>query len=156
GSLSLDLAATVDVVLKDNKPIKIPTGVQGPLGPNGQSYGALILGHSSAALKGLIAVPGVIDADSHEEIMIVTFTHFPPLSIPTGGRIAQLVPVLQLVQEASGLLRRTGGFGSTGGLVLLTLSIEQHPLVMTLLQQGQDSICLRVLLDTGTDVTIIS
>ncbi|KAF4796737.1 hypothetical protein TURU_081694 [Turdus rufiventris] len=156
GSLGLDLAATVDVVLKDNKPIKIPTEVQGPLGLNGQSYGALVLGRSSAALKGLIVVPGVIDADSHEEIMIVAFTHFPPLSIPAGSRIAQLVPVPQLVQEASGPLQRMGGFGSTGGQVLLTLSMEQHPLVMALLQQGEDIIHLRVLLDTSADVTIIS
>ena len=102
-------------------------------------------------------MPEVVDADSHEEIMIVAFTHFLPLSISAGSHIAQLVPVPQLVQEASGpLRRRTGGFGSTGGLVLLTLSMEQHPLVMALLQQGQDSICLWVLLDTGADVTIIS
>ncbi|KAF4804326.1 hypothetical protein TURU_008831 [Turdus rufiventris] len=156
GSLGLDLAAAVDVVLKDNKPIKIPIEVQEPLGLNGQSYRALVLGRSSAALKGLIVVLGVIDADSHEEIMIVAFAHFPPLSIPAGSRIAQLVPVPQLVQEASGPLQRMGGFVSTGGLVLLTLSMEQHILVMALLQQGQDSIRLRILLDTGADMTIIS
>ncbi|TRZ10604.1 hypothetical protein HGM15179_016501 [Zosterops borbonicus] len=44
GSLSLNLAATVDISIKDNRPVPIPTGVKGPVTYQGQSVPALLLG----------------------------------------------------------------------------------------------------------------
>ncbi|NXC91854.1 POK9 protein, partial [Cercotrichas coryphoeus] len=156
GSLGLDLAAAIDIVLKDTKPVKIPTGVHGPLILNGQSYGALLLGRSSTTLQGLTVEPGVIDAGYTGEIMIMAHTRFPPISIPAGSRIAQLVPLPQLVKEARGPLRGTGRFGSTGGLVLLTLTMEQRPVVEAILCFAHQEKRLRALLDTGADITIIA
>ncbi|KFU83345.1 hypothetical protein M959_04720, partial [Chaetura pelagica] len=142
--------------LSDTKIVKIPTGVKGPLLIAGQNCGALLLGHSSATMKGLTVAPGVIDADYAGEIMIMASTSFPPLFIPAGSSIAQLVPLPQLVQEAAGPVRGSAGFGSTGGLALLTLTMDQHPLVHATLQQGAKQIQLQALLDTGADITIVS
>ncbi|NXD45325.1 POK9 protein, partial [Copsychus sechellarum] len=156
GSLGLDLAAAIDIVLKDTKPIKIPTGVQGPLVIDGQPCGALLLGRSFTTLQGLTVEPGVIDADYTGEIMIMAHTRFPPMSIPAGSRIAQLIPQQQLIKEARGPVRGSEGFGSTGGLALLTLTMEQRPVVEATLQFGSDKKQLRALLDTGADITIIA
>ncbi|NXC91892.1 POK9 protein, partial [Cercotrichas coryphoeus] len=156
GSLGLDLATAIHILLQDTKPIKIPTGFCGRLILNGQSYGALLLGRSSTTLQGLTVESGIIDADYIGEIMIMAHTRFPPISIPAGSCIAQLVPLQQLVKEAQGPLRGTGGFGSTGGLVLLTLTMEQHPVVEGILHFNHQERRLRALLDTGADITIIA
>ncbi|NXF79392.1 POK9 protein, partial [Sclerurus mexicanus] len=96
GSLGLDLAAAIEVVLIDTRAVKIPTGIQGPVEYRGSPSGALLLGRSSAGLKGLFVLPGVIDADFQGEIQIVAMAFFPPLTIPAGTKIARLVPTLQL------------------------------------------------------------
>ncbi|NXD44645.1 POK9 protein, partial [Copsychus sechellarum] len=155
-SLGLDLAAAIDIVLKDKKLIKIPTGVRRHLVSNRQPCGALLLGRSSTTLQSLTVEPGVIDADFTGEIMIMVFTRFPPMSILAGSRIAQLIPQQQLVKEARGPVRGSEGFGSTGGLVLLTLTMEQRPVVEATLQFGPDKKRLQALLDTGADITIIA
>ncbi|NXU60322.1 POK9 protein, partial [Horornis vulcanius] len=119
GSLGLDLATAIDVTLIDNRPQKVATGIKGPVVVDGQPHGALLLGCSSSGLQGLFILPGVIDCDFTGEICIIVQTNFPPVHIPKGSRIAQLVPLQQLTQRMttdSTQFRGSSGFGSTGGL----------------------------------------
>ncbi|NXH05491.1 POK9 protein, partial [Loxia leucoptera] len=137
GSLSMDLATTIDGALIDNKSQKIPTGIKGPVMINYQLQGVLLLGCSSSGLKGLIILPGLIDRDYEGEISIVVQTPFPPMHIPKGSRIAQLVPMQHLTDAAmvsSPYDHGDGGFGSTGGLTLLTVPMDHRPLVTAILQ----------------------
>ncbi|RLV63648.1 hypothetical protein DV515_00018059, partial [Chloebia gouldiae] len=123
GSLEMDLAAAVEVTIITTSPIKIQTGVKGPIMINGQTVGGLLLGRSSASVMGLFVLPGVIDADYTGEIMIMAHTPFPPIRIQQGQRIAQLLPLPQLskgIVPAHGVKRGKGGFGSTGGIDLST------------------------------------
>ena len=65
-SAGLDLSSTTSTILTPGSPpIKIPTGVKGPL-PTGLV--GIILGRSSSAMQGLTIIPGVIDSDYTEEI----------------------------------------------------------------------------------------
>ncbi|NXC23803.1 POK9 protein, partial [Campylorhamphus procurvoides] len=158
GSLGLDLATAIDITLIDTKPTKIPTGTMGPVMHQGKPCGALLLGRSSAGLKGLFVLPGVIDADFTGEILIVAMTFFPPLIIPAGSRIAQLVPTLQLTEAASAdtqYHRGPSGFGSTGGMALLCLPMGERPKAPVLLENGYKKLKVTALLDTGADITII-
>ncbi|NXN40849.1 POK9 protein, partial [Rhinoptilus africanus] len=159
GSLGLDLAATVDVTLIDNRPQKVPSGIRGPVIIDGKPQGALLLGRSSSGLKGLFVLPGVIDKDYTGEIGIVVQTHFPPLHIPKGSKIDQLVTIPQLVAEMqpeSTRERGASGFGSTGGLALLTLPMNRRPVATALLLHHGEQLHLNALLDTGADLTIAS
>ncbi|NWV17810.1 POK9 protein, partial [Origma solitaria] len=160
GSLGLDLAAAVDVTLIDQWPCKIPTGMQGLVIIDGHAHGVLLLGRSSSGLQGLFVLPGLIDADFTGEIFIVAQTSFPPIHIPKGSRIAQLVPLSQLtavMQKISHLTERGDkGFGSTGGLAMLTVPMTNRPIVDSAWMRGKQRLQLTALLDTGADITIMS
>ncbi|NXT30489.1 POK9 protein, partial [Syrrhaptes paradoxus] len=120
-----------------------PTGVHGPVQYNGQPCGALLLGRSSSGLKGLFIIPGVIDADFYGEIHVVVQTLFPPMVIPAGSVIAQLVPMQQLTDSASAVNkseRGSAGFGSTGGLALLSLTMGERPTTTVILQNGSNQL----------------
>ena len=109
GSAAADLPLADNVLLSPGGGIyKLKTNIFRPL-PKG-TFG-LILGHSSAALRGLTIIPGVIDSDYVGEILIMVSTST-TLSLLAGGHIAQILihyhPILALPNE------RTGGFGSTG------------------------------------------
>ncbi|NXF84370.1 POK9 protein, partial [Sclerurus mexicanus] len=129
GSLGTDLATAVDVTLIDSKPVKIPTGQKKP---STVGIGALVLGRSSAGLKGIIVCPGVIDEDFTGEICIVAYTLYPPIFIPKGSKIARLLPFQDLLAELNAsakqqLLRGDAGFGSTEPLACLMLTMQQRP-----------------------------
>lgn len=118
-----------------------------------------MLGRSSSGLQGLFILPGVIDCDFTGEIYIVVQTNFPPVHIPKGSRIAQLVPIQQLTQQMAAetaQFRGSSGFGSTGGLAMLTIPMNQRPLARVTLLHGTDKKQLSALLDTGADITIIA
>ncbi|NXF14259.1 POK9 protein, partial [Smithornis capensis] len=158
GSLGLDLATAIDITFIDKRPVKIPTGVKGPITCKGLQCGALLLGRSSATLNGLTVLPGIIDSDYTGEICIMAQTFFPPMFIPQGTRIAQLVPLQQLVDAAQAKShdpRNTKGFGSTGTAAFLTLNMLQRPTTTAVLSQGQQQKRLQVLLDPGADITIV-
>lgn len=158
GSLGLDLAAAVTTSLATSRPVKIPSGVRGPIIIKGQQVGALLLGRSSTSIMGLFVLPGVIDADFTGEIQIMAYTPFPPLTVPKGQCIAQLVPLPQLskgLTPKQGTPRGDQGFGSSG-LTLLTMDLHNRPKrKVTITYQGK-SITLWALLDTGADTSIIS
>ncbi|NWZ17100.1 POK9 protein, partial [Agelaius phoeniceus] len=133
GSLGIDLATAVDITLIDDKPLQIPTSINGPLHESQYQIGALLMGRSSSGLKGIIVIPGLIDADFTGEIQIVTYTMHPPLHIPKGSKIAQLVPLQNLtIQVCKTPLKEVGvqgdaSFGSTGEIVCLILDMHNRP-----------------------------
>ncbi|NXF42314.1 POK9 protein, partial [Nyctibius bracteatus] len=158
GSLGLDLAAAVETTLATTRPQKISTGIKGPICINGEPYGALLLGRSSTSIMGLFVLPGIVDPDYQGEIQIMAYTLFPPLVIPQGQRIAQLIPLPHLTKGLAPHLpqqRGEGGFGSTGA-AFLTLDLHRRPKrPVTLVWEGQHT-KVEGLLDTGADVSIIS
>ncbi|NWI53577.1 POK9 protein, partial [Calyptomena viridis] len=159
GSLGLDLAITVDISLIDQHPQRISTGIYAPLLINNKPYGALLLGRLSTGLNGVFILPGLIDSDYAEEIQIIVQALFPPIFIPKGSRLVQLVPLQQLTVELQGnptTQRENQGLGSTGGLAVLTVSMNHRPMVTVTLTQNEESISLDALLDTGADLTIVS
>ncbi|XP_064032409.1 deoxyuridine 5'-triphosphate nucleotidohydrolase-like [Pogoniulus pusillus] len=139
GSIGLDLATAVDCTLVDTRPTRNATTINGPLVINGCQVGALLLGRSSSAIKGLSIVPGVIDADYTGTIQIMLYTLFPPIHIPAGSRIAQLLPYPHLtghLQPLTQTERAAQGFGSTGTAAMLTMNMRHRPevTVWTLVQ----------------------
>ena len=158
GSLGMDVATAITVTLLDQKPQRVPSNVKGPLIINKQACGALIIGRSSTSLKGLTVIPRLIDADFTGTISIIVQTSFPPIHIPTGSRIAQLIP---LPHPTAGIPpkitgpREDRGFGSTGAGVFLTMSMNRRPTTMVSLEARGQQIQLSLLLDTGADLTIV-
>jgi len=128
GSLGLDLATATDVTLIDQKPVRVPSMATGPIIIDGSPVGCLLFGRSSTGLNGVTVLPGLTDADFTRVIQIVIQTLFPPVHIPAGLQIAQLVPLPALTQSLqleSDMTRENKGFGSTGGLVMLTVPMKQ-------------------------------
>ncbi|NXC52751.1 POK9 protein, partial [Aleadryas rufinucha] len=160
GSLGLDLAAAVDMDILTTAPFKIPTNVNGPIKINGQAVGALLLGRSSTTMKGLFIQPGLIDADFEGQIQIMAYAHLPPLRITQGQRLAQLVPLPTLIEQAVPLQSRARGdqgFGSTGDqLACLTLDMGKRPQLMVQIEYNNSQITLKGLLDTRADTSVIS
>ncbi|NXP95576.1 POK9 protein, partial [Passerina amoena] len=137
----------------------VPTGIKGPIIINGQPVGALLLGRSSATMLGLFVLPGVINADFTGEICVMVHTLFPPIRIEQGQRIAQLVPLEQLTKTLTpcqSQSRGERGFGSTGGLTLLTINLNDRPKRTVMIAYRGEKHTLEGLLDTGADSSIIS
>lgn len=155
----MDVASSVAVTLMTTQPEKVPTGIKGPIIIDGQPMGALLLGRSSATMLGLFVLPGVIDADFTGEICVMVYTPFPPIQIEKGQRIAQLVPLEQMTKSLPPRqLQSRGerGFGSTGGLTLLTMNLNDRPKRTVIIEYQGGKQTLEGLLDTGADSSIIS
>ncbi|MET1087222.1 MAG: dUTP diphosphatase [Arthrobacter sp.] len=123
GDAGADLRAREDVVLAPGERKLVPTGVAIAL-PDG--FVALIHPRSGLATKhGLTIVnaPGTVDAGYRGEISVTLLNTDATqrIELRRGDRIAQMV--IQRVEyaqfipvnELSGSVRGTGGFGSTGG-----------------------------------------
>lgn len=152
----MDVATIKEVTLTDSQVQCIPTDMEGPLG-----YGlsALLLGRSSITRRGLFVLPGVIDADYTGPIKIMVWTPTPPVHIPAGTRIGQVMPFKAAVPTAGNQVRGDKGFGSTGNAdIYLALEISKtKPLQRVALRApGGQKCVLDMLVDTGADVTIIS
>ncbi|NXR16218.1 POK9 protein, partial [Semnornis frantzii] len=157
-SLGVDLATAVSITLIDNRPQTVPSTLKGPLQINGQCFGGLLIRRSSSSIKGLFVLPGVINADYNGTIQIMIQTDFPPVMVPQGSRIAQIIPLSNLLHTVSPALpqdRGDGGFGSTGGLALVTLQLGQRPTLSVCMSNGSDGTRLTMLADTGADITIV-
>ncbi|NXI98811.1 POK9 protein, partial [Psophia crepitans] len=158
GSAGLDVTTVTETVLLDQKVAKIPLNVTGLLGGN---LSALLVGRSSTTLQGLFILPGVIDANYNGQIHALAWTPSPPVTIPAGSRMAQLVPFKACVSRASNTVQGASGFGSTGLPELYwTLQItSEHPTIKVTLVQTQakmSQVTLSALVDTRADVTVIS
>ncbi|NXW86296.1 POK9 protein, partial [Alopecoenas beccarii] len=161
GSLGVD----IDVTLKDNTVHKIPTNAKGPLLHQDSRVGGILLGHSSAGIKGIIVVPGVIDADYTGVIHAMVYTTNPPIFIPAGSKVAQIVALSSNQPVAPNLHlnpRGDQGFGSTGPRMCFTTTMAQRPMMRVQLFQSDSGtgpnliVDINAMLDTGADVTIIS
>lgn len=67
---------------------KIMLNVTGPIG---KGYSVLLWGRSSTTLTGLFVLPGVIDVDYEGVIQAMAWTPLPPVLVPKGTRIDQLI-----------------------------------------------------------------
>ena len=130
----------------------IDTDFKGPLEPG--TVG-LLLGRSSATLKGLRVHPGVIDPDYTGVVKIMAESPKGITAISPGDRIAQLLllPSLHDKFPAQAKERGEGGFGSTGSnLTFLAFDLDQRP-TLELLVDGKRILGL---LDSGADKSIIA
>ncbi|KFQ37045.1 hypothetical protein N331_11786, partial [Merops nubicus] len=164
GSAGADLVTAESVTIQDTGVVIIPTTITGPLG---RGLSALVLGRSSATKQGIFVQPGVIDSDYKGVIKIMVRVLAPPLFLPAGSVIAQLIPFKQEVPLASNSkVRDLGHFGSTGPSVTFTEIVAgQKPVRdVTLripetekiaLTGGKLSLSASVMMDTGSDITII-
>jgi len=157
GSLGIDLETTIDVILNDTTVHEIPSSAVGPLiNPNSKIEG-LLVGRSSAGVKGLLIIPRVINADYAGQIHVVAHTLCPPLFVPKGSRIAQIVVISNPLNHSSArILRGNQSFNSTGPAVCFTTRMDQRPTMCVVLSQKNESVQVYAMLDTGADVTIIS
>ncbi|NXU46879.1 POK9 protein, partial [Drymodes brunneopygia] len=152
----------IEVTLIDNQAQRVPSTFKGPIHPSTSDLGALLLGRSSSGLKGIIVVPGVIDADYTGVVDIVVYTLHPPLCIPQGSRIAQLIPMRNLVsamtQEPTPPrpFRGNSGFGSTRPAACLTLNMHDRPVREVIVKYAGETRIIKNLLDTGADMTIVN
>lgn len=145
-----------DVTLIDTQVQCIPTNMTGPLG---HGLSALLLGRSSATRKGIFILPKIIDADFASIISIMVQTLSPPVHIPKGSKIGQLVPFKANVPKVSLKECAEGSFDSTDNAEFcLALDIgKAKPMEkVTLLDKSGRSQTFEILVDTGADVTIIS
>ncbi|TRZ06774.1 hypothetical protein HGM15179_018430 [Zosterops borbonicus] len=133
-SLSVDLATTMEVTLQDKEITLIPTNVCGPMYSTNSLIGGWFLGKSSTNKQGVIVLPGVIDADFTRQVQIMAYALQPPVTIPKGSKIAQIVAFENLLahcqcpREPTELQREDKGFGSTGHDVFFTLDLKNRPI----------------------------
>jgi hypothetical protein len=114
----------------------------------------LLLGRSSAAVKGLIIHPGVIDPDYEGEITIMDSSPRGLSAISPGDRIAQilLLPSHHASFPSRGLKRGNRGFSSTGNTgVWFSMTMEDRPMY----KLEVHGVPIWGLLDSGTDRSII-
>ncbi|NXF56372.1 POK9 protein, partial [Oceanites oceanicus] len=158
GSLGVDLETAVDVTLTSTEVQKIPSDAYGPLVTGSETVGGLLMGRSSAGIKGLIVIPGVIGADYTGQICIMAYTMCPPLFVPKGSGIAQILAFKNPLGRSGRSMNFRGdkGFGSTGPAVCFTMRLNQRPMEKICMTQGQHSVQLDAMLDSGADVTIVS
>lgn len=89
GSAGIDLAVRETVTIADTHAHIVPSICTGPLG---FGLSALLLGRSPATRQGILVQPGVIDEDYKGPIGIMIRVLCPPVTIPKGSKMAQLVP----------------------------------------------------------------
>ncbi|RMC04324.1 hypothetical protein DUI87_19143 [Hirundo rustica rustica] len=89
GSAGVDVCTAESVVIDSDKIHKVPLDAFGPLG---DSMSAFLMGRSSATIQGIMVHLGLIDVDFSGQIHAMVSTPTPPLTIPKGTQIAQLVP----------------------------------------------------------------
>ncbi|NWZ34562.1 POK9 protein, partial [Brachypodius atriceps] len=162
GSLGVDVATAVEVTLQDKEVTLIPTNVCGPMYSTISLVGGLLLGRSSTSKQGVIVIPGVIDADFTGQVKIMAYALQPPVTIPEGSKIAQIIafenilPHRQRPRETSENQREDRGFGSTGHDVFFTINMKNRPHKKVQLQHGSHCIDLEPMLDTGADISIVN
>ncbi|NXO32682.1 POK9 protein, partial [Cisticola juncidis] len=162
GSLGVDITTAEEVTLQDKEVTLIPTDVYGPMYSTIFLVGGLLLGRSSTGKQGIIVIPGVMDADYTGQVKIMAYALQPPVTIPKGSKIAQIIPFenilphRQFPRQPTEPERGTGNFGSTGHNVFLTVSLEERPRIAVKLQRGDEIIDMSPLPDTGSDISIIN
>ncbi|TRZ05410.1 hypothetical protein HGM15179_021698 [Zosterops borbonicus] len=85
----------------------------------------------------------------------------PPVTIPKGSKIAQIIAFENLLGHRQcprkpTELQREDSFGSTGHDVFFTLDFKKRPMKKVQLQHGFHCIQLKLMLDTGSNVSIVN
>ncbi|NXP21344.1 POK9 protein, partial [Scytalopus superciliaris] len=156
GSAGVDLALAESVSIQDTQVHVVPSTVSGPIG-----YGlsALLIGRSSSSKQGIFVLPGCIDADFTGVISIMIQCFLPPVHLPAGSKIAQLIPFKSAVPQVIDVARGNRGFGSTGPpQVAFCQTITQARPTQQVTITGPNDIKLTnvlMMLDTGADVTVV-
>jgi dUTPase len=135
GSTGLDFSPTSQYILTPDLGEQIiPMGVYGPLP---QDTVGLILGKSSATIRGLQVYPGVINEDYTEEIKIMTQAPDVFVAVSLEIKIAQLViPLNMKKSKVLTHIWRIGGFGSSNQVFWLQQVTKDRP-EMTLFLNGK-------------------
>jgi dUTP pyrophosphatase len=126
GDAGADLRSAEDFVLEPGQRRVVGTGLAIAL-PEG--YGAFVHPRSGLAAQfgvGIVNAPGTVDAGYRGEVKVCLINHDPsqPVRFSRGDRIAQLViqPVTRaafaVVERLPESVRGTGGYGSTGGILV--------------------------------------
>ncbi|NXY38902.1 POK9 protein, partial [Pomatorhinus ruficollis] len=153
GSAGVDVTTAVDTTLTSTAVHLIDMSIKGPLG---QGLCTLLLGRSSSSCQGSFVLPGVIDADYTGVMKAIVYTLTPPVSIPAGSWIAQLVPFHSCVLNPGKSVQGDGGFGSTGqSQVYFAMDITKPEKMGTLTRRGH-KFMLKAVFDTRADITIVS
>ncbi|TRZ08140.1 hypothetical protein HGM15179_018967 [Zosterops borbonicus] len=141
-SLSVDMKTAKEVTLKDKEVTLIPTNVCVPLYSVKSLVGGLLLGRSSTSKRGIIVIPGLIDADFTGQVQILAYALQPPVTIPKGSRISQIValesflPHRRQPREPHQKERLDRSFGFTGHEVFFTVDLDDCPIRTVILQHG--------------------
>ncbi|NXQ29553.1 POK9 protein, partial [Alaudala cheleensis] len=160
GSLGVDVATTIEVTLQDKEVTLILTNLYGPIFSSISLIGGLLLGRSSTSRQGVI--PGVMDADYTGQVKIMAYALQPPVTIPKGSKIAQIIafenllPHRQQPRQPTERQRGHGSFGSKGHDVFFTKDMKDRPHKKVELQCGSHIITLEPLLDTGANISIVN
>lgn len=120
-----------------------------------------VIGRSSVTLQGVFIPPGLIDSDFKGQIQAMVWTPSPPVTVPAGSNIAQLILFRSQVKYAADQERGAGGFGSTGQPETYWMQkvSQERPLITCVVKLKGDQpndIKIRGMMDTGPDVTIIA
>ncbi|NWR37686.1 POK9 protein, partial [Tachuris rubrigastra] len=161
GSAGVNLVTAESATVRDTEVTVIATTAKGPLG---HGLSALLLGRSSATKQGIFVQPGVIDSDYCGQIKVMVRVLAPPMFIPKGSIIAQLVPFESRVPNCDpNKTRKDKGFGSTGPLVAFTEILSSEKPVRNVTLAIKDDLTkysvtrieASMMLDTGSDITIV-
>jgi len=116
-----------------------------------------LVGRSSADVKGLLIVPKVIDANYTDQIHIMVHTLCPPLFVPKGSKIAQVLVIGSSVDHSlAKTSRESRSLNSTDPAVCFTTKMDHRPNMRVVLSQKNASVQIYAMLDTGADITIVS
>ncbi|NXG36236.1 POK9 protein, partial [Dromaius novaehollandiae] len=160
GSAGVDVALARTISITNGEVQVVETTAKGPLG---HGLSALLIGRSSISRQGIFVLPGLIDADYHGIIKVMIKVFAPPVTIPQGSKIAQLIPFKGQAPVRASTDRGEKGFGSTGNnLVLFTKRIgPTRPKRKVVIRQRQASLQeemslsqITMMMDTGSDITI--
>uniref|UniRef100_A0A803WDL8 dUTPase-like domain-containing protein n=1 Tax=Ficedula albicollis TaxID=59894 RepID=A0A803WDL8_FICAL len=96
GSAGVNLALAGTVTISNDQIHVLDSTSQGPLG---DGLAALLIGRSSMSKRGIFVLPGLIDADYTGIIKIIVKVFVPPVTIPEGSKIVQLIPFFPQVKN---------------------------------------------------------
>lgn len=146
----MDLCSSSYVLLTpDDRVLTISTGIQGPP-PPGTFF--LILGRASSTLRGLIIYPSLVDEDYTGELKILASAPYGPVSISTGSRLAQALP-LPLSPTFPSLGPSHGPSEPGSSDIFWVQELSSHRPTLKLKINGKS---FEGILDSGTDSTVIS
>jgi len=117
----------------------------------------LLVGCSSAGVKGLLIVPKVTDANYEDQIHIMVHTLCPPLFVQKGNKRAQVLVMGSSIDHSlAKTSRENRSLDSTDPVVCFTMKMDHRPDMRVVLSQKNASVQIYAMLETGADITIAS